>query len=171
MKAGREFDDKVIILFLNKTDLLEKKIKEGKELEFMGFDLCSKCMQSVFEHPDRKRDYRFAQNHTDKHEMVLVRPRPTMIHVMKSLHPELSEDQIIHWLESQATAAREADAENGDDGDENAAADEHAAAAEDPDADADANAPEPSNVAPNAEDEDAETFEDAVSLFERDMSQ
>ena len=70
-------------------------------------------------------------------------------------------------------AAREADAENGDDGDENAAADadEHAAAAEDPDADADANAPEPSNVAPNAEDEDAETFEDAVSLFERDMSQ
>ena len=147
--------------------------KECKELEFMGFDLCSKCMQSVFEHPDRKRDYRFAQNHTDKHEMVLVRPRPTMIHVMKSLHPELSEDQIIHWLESQAMAAREADAENGDDGDENAddADDEHAAAAEDPDADADANAPEPSNVAPNAEDEDAETFEDAVSLFERDMSQ
>ena len=94
-----------------------------------------------------------------------------MIHVMKSLHPELSEDQIIHWLESQAMAAREADAENGDDGDENADADERAAAAEDPDADADANAPEPSNVAPNAEDEDAETFEDAVSLFERDMSQ
>ena len=96
-----------------------------------------------------------------------------MIHVMMSLHPELSEDQIIHWLESQATAAREADAENGDDGDENADADEHAAAAEDPDADADANAPEPSNVAPNAEDEDAETFEDAMSWspFERDMSQ
>ena len=69
--------------------------------------------------------------------------------------------------------AREADAENGDDGDENAddADDAHAAAAEDPDAAADANAPEPSNVAPNAEDEDAETFEDAVSLFERDMSQ
>ena len=52
-----------------------------------------------------------------------------------------------------------------------AAADSAAAAAEDPDADADANAPGPSNVAPNAEDEDAETFEDAVSLFERDMSQ
>jgi hypothetical protein len=98
-----------------------------------------------------------------------------MIHVMKSLHPELSEDQIIHWLESQAMAAREADPENGDDGDANDDDDddEHAAAAEDPDADADANAPEPSNVAPNAEDEDAETFEDAVSWspFERDMSQ
>lgn len=148
--------------------------KECKDLEFMGFDLCSKCMQSVFEHPDRKRDYRFAQNHTDEHVMVLVRPRPTMIHVMKSLHPELSEDQIIHWLESQAVAAREADAEAGDD-DENDAEDDDDVEndAEEEDDDEDANAPEPTNEAPNAEDEDAETFEDAVSrsFSERDMSQ
>jgi hypothetical protein len=77
----------------------------------MGFDLCAKCMQNVFEHPERKRDYRFAQNHTDAHEMVLVRPRPTMVHVMKSLHPELSANQIIQWLDSQAIASREAEAE------------------------------------------------------------
>lgn len=78
--------------------------------EFMGFDLCSKCMQNVFEHPNRKRDYRFAQNHTDAHKMVLVRPRPTLIHVMKSLHPELSHAQIMQWLESQQRATREAEA-------------------------------------------------------------
>ena len=149
--------------------------KECKDLEFMGFDLCSKCMQSVFEHPDRKRDYRFAQNHTDEHIMVLVRPRPTMIHVMKSLHPELSEDQIIHWLESQAVAAREADDEAGDDDENNDedGDDDENGAEEDDDDDEDANAPEPLNVESNAEDEDAETFEDAVSrsLSERDMSQ
>jgi hypothetical protein len=85
--------------------------EECSESEFMGFDLCSKCMQNVFEHPERKRDYRFAQNHTDAHKMRLVQPRPTMIHVMKSLHPELSEEQIMSWLEAQARAQREAAAE------------------------------------------------------------
>jgi len=85
--------------------------EECSESEFMGFDLCSKCMQNVFEHPERKRDYRFAQNHTDAHKMRLVQPRPTMIHVMKSLHPELSEEQIMNWLEAQARAQREAAAE------------------------------------------------------------
>ena len=88
---------------------------ECKDSEFMGFDLCAKCMQNVFEHPERKRDYRFAQNHTDAHEMVLVRPRPTMVHVMKSLHPELSANQIIQWLDNQATASREAEAEAAED--------------------------------------------------------
>ena len=29
LRAGREFDEKVIILFLNKTDLLEQKIAQG----------------------------------------------------------------------------------------------------------------------------------------------
>jgi hypothetical protein len=34
-----------------------------------------------------------------------------MVHVMKSLHPELSANQIIQWLDNQATASREAEAE------------------------------------------------------------
>jgi hypothetical protein len=76
--------------------------------EFMGFDLCGKCMDSV-EKSDRKREYRFAQNHTDEHNMRLVKPRPTMIHVMQALHPELSPQQIMQWLERQHAATAEAE--------------------------------------------------------------
>ena len=102
--------------------------------EFMGFDLCSKCMQNVFEHPNRKRDYRFAQNHTDEHRMVLVRPKPTLIHVMKSLHPELSHAQIMNWIDTQYRVSREADieaaeAEEADEEPTEAEADGEAAAA------------------------------------------
>lgn len=134
--------------------------EECSESEFMGFDLCSKCMQNVFEHPERKRDYRFAQNHTDAHKMRLVQPRPTMIHVMKSLHPELSEEQIMNWLEAQARAQREAAAEalaaaaNEEIDDELAAdeASEEEAEEAQPEAQADADADA---------DADEETFQDA----------
>jgi hypothetical protein len=80
--------------------------------EFMGFDLCGKCMDSV-EKSDRKREYRFAQNHTDEHNMRLVKPRPTMIHVMQALHPELSPQQIMQWLERQHAATAEAEEADG----------------------------------------------------------
>jgi len=78
--------------------------------EFMGFDLCGTCMETV-EKSDRKREYRFAQNHTDEHTMRSVRPRPTMVHVMQALHPELSPAQILNWLERQHAASAEAEAE------------------------------------------------------------
>lgn len=62
--------------------------------ESIGFDLCQECHAAGFAATGR-----FNQQHTAQHKMEEVVPRPNLLHLLHTLHPELHPNQLMEWIE------------------------------------------------------------------------
>ena len=61
---------------------------------------------------------RFAQAHAPAHRMEEVRPRPTVLDVLRRAHPELSHAQIFDLLQMSVEGGGEGEREEEDAGEE-----------------------------------------------------
>ena len=76
--------------------------------EAMGFDLCGTCHARTGEgRVSAVMTGRFAQAHAPAHRMEEVRPRPTVLHVLRRAHPELSHAQIFDLLQMSVEGGEE----------------------------------------------------------------